>query len=110
MFNINIDWQAVAENLRSEHLIELFMNCDPAELATNPWVIVPALCVIIALYFFHFRKLIAVLAGFVIMWVGFYYGMPFENEPLNLENVLMLGGTFVGVAAFWIYFFLIKGD
>ena len=107
---MKIDWQQILENLRSEHLIEFFMRRDPVEIFTNPWVIVPALCVVAALYFFKFRKLIAVLVGLCGMWAGFYYGMPYKGEALNLENVLVIGGTFVGVAAFWIYIFLIRGE
>lgn len=110
MFNMNIDWQSILENLRSEHLIDFFMRRDPVELLTNPWVIVPGLCLLAALYFFKFRKAIAVIAGLCGMWAGFYYGMPYEGEPLDLHNVLVIGGAFICVAAFWIYIFLIRAD
>ena len=108
--NLQIDWQSIIENLRSEHLIELFLSRDPVEIFTNLWVVVPLLVVTGVLYFLNFRKVIAVAAGMCMMWLGFYYGMPYQGEPLNFDNVLVIGGTFVGVAAFYIYIFLIKGD
>ena len=110
VFDIKIDWHNIAENLRSEHLIDFFMRRDPVELVTNPWVIVPVLSVLVALYFLNFRKLIAVFVGLCGMWAGFYYGMPYEGDELDLHNVLVIGGAFVGVAALWIYVFLIRND
>ncbi len=106
----NIDWQTILDSLRTEHLIGLFTQCDPLELASNPWVIIPVIIVLVALYLLKFRKVIVIFAGLCGMWLGFYYGMPYGDAPLDLENVLIIGGTIVGVAAFWIYVFFISGD
>ncbi len=108
MNNLNIYWQKVLEALRTENMIEFFTNRDPVALATDPWVIVPAVAVIVGLYCTKFKKFAAVLIGLCVMWVGFYYGIPEEGAPIDLKTVVTLGGTFVGVGAYWIYVFLIQ--
>jgi len=110
VFNLDIDWKQIAENLRSEHIIDFFTRQNPAEIAGNPMVIVPVICVLVALYFFKFRKLIAFFVGMCGMWVGFYYGLPEEGAAIDIQSVVTIGGTFVGVAAYWIYIFMIRSD
>ena len=110
MFNLNIDWQQIEKYLRSEYIIDLCTLYDPLEIAATPKIIIPAVCLLLALYFLKLRKTMAFLVGMYGMWLGFYYAIPPEGTPIDVKDVVMVGATFVGVAAYWIYMFLIRSD
>lgn len=110
MFNLNVDWQQILKYLRSEYIIDFFTRHDPVELAADPKIIIPVVGLLLALYFLKLKRVAAFLIGMCGMWLGFYYALPPAGAAIDVKDVVMVGATFVGVAAYWIYMFFIRSD
>ncbi len=105
----NIDWNAIAEGLKTENLIKYVSSTDPLTVIGNPHFWVPALLVCIALYFFKFRKILSFIVGAAVLWTACFYILP-KDGKLELHDIAVFGSVFVTVFGFWIYMFLLRSD
>ncbi len=106
---VDIDWDAIAEALRTENLIKYFSTTDPMAILGDPRFWVSALLICIVLYFLKFRKVLSFLVGAVILWSACFYILP-KNGKLELRDIAVFGSVFVSVLGFWIYMFLLRSD
>ena len=104
-----MDWTAIFEKLRTENIISYLANFDPESLAGNPYIVVPAVLVLCVLIFFKFFRTIAILVGSVALWWAIVHTFPKGNE-VNVRDICIFGVVCFGVAVYWIYIFIIRGD
>jgi divalent metal cation (Fe/Co/Zn/Cd) transporter len=105
----NINWDIVAENLKSEHILQFLSSLDPVAFFSDPVTIVCSLIAIAIMFFFKMEKTFAIVVGVVILWIGMRYALPEANgEPLALSDVGTFAGVFMGVLGFWVYMFFIR--
>ncbi len=105
-----IDWAEFFEKLKTENIISYVSSFDLISLASNPYVIVPAILVLCLLVFFKFVRTLAVLVGTVAICFALSYSLPKENQELDLGDIGVLGVTCFLVAGCWIYIFFIRSD
>ncbi len=105
----NIDWNAVAEALKTENLIKYASATDPLTILKNPYFWVPALLTCVLLFFLKFRRTLSLFIGAVVLWTSCFYLLP-RNGDLELHDIGVFGSVFVGVFGFWIYMFLLRSD
>jgi hypothetical protein len=103
----NIDWNAVAESLKTENIIKGVSNIDPAEFFSDPFVIVSCIVAIGVMFFFKLEKTFAFVAGVIVLWIGIRYALP-KTEVIQLADIGSFAAIFTGVIGFWIYMFFIK--
>ncbi len=106
----NIEWTHYIEYLKTENILALLSSMDPAELAQNPKVIIPAIICSAAMIFFRFYRTLALIVGIIVLWAGAIYGLPDPEQELSLSAALKFGAVCIAVAGFWIYMFLIRAD
>jgi len=105
-----IDWAEIFAKLKTENIISYVSSFDLIGLASNPYVIVPAILVLCLLIFFKFVRTLAVLVGTVAICFALSYSLPKENQEVIVGNIAILGATCFLVAACWIYVFFIRSD
>ena len=105
-----IDWAEILEKLKTENIISYVSSFDLIGLASNPYVIVPAILVLCLLIFFKFVRTLAVLVGIVAICLALNYSLPKENQEVIVGDIAVLGVTCFSVAACWIYVFFIRND
>ena len=105
-----IDWAEFFEKLKTENIISYVSSFDLIGLASNPYVIVPAILVLCLLIFFKFVRTLAVLVGTVAICFALRYSLPGENQEVIVGDIAVLGATCFLVAACWIYVFFIRSD
>lgn len=103
----NIDWNAVAENLKTENLIKGISNVDPVDFFSDPFVIIASIIAVAVMFFFKLEKTFAFVAGVIVLWIGIRYTLP-KSEIVSISDVGLFATVFTGVVAFWIYMFFIK--
>ncbi len=106
----NVDWVQYLEYLRTENILDMLSRFDPLQAAKEPMVILPVLAVVGVLFFFKFYRTLAVLVGILALWIGNIYGLPDAGEELSVSSAVKFGSVCLGVAALWIYVFLIRTD
>ena len=104
-----IDWNVIAEVLKTENLIKYASATDPLTVLKNPYFWVPAVLFCSALFFLKFRRTLSFFIGAVILWTASFYMLP-KNGKLELHDIAVFGSVFVGVFGFWIYMFLLRSD
>ena len=105
-----IDWAEFFEKLKTENIISYVSSFDLIGLASNPYVIVPAILVLCLLIFFKFVRTLAVLVSIVAICFALNYSLPKENQEVIVGDIAVLGVTCFSVAACWIYVFFIRSD
>ena len=108
--NWTTDWAEIFEKLKTENIISYVSSFDLIGLASNPYVIVPAILVLCLLIFFKFVRTLAVLVGIVAICFALNYSLPKENQEVIVGDIAVLGATCFAVAACWIYVFFIRSD
>ncbi len=105
-----IDWAEIFAKLKTENIISYVSSFDLIGLASNPYVIVPAILVLCLLIFFKFVRTLAVLVGIVAICLALIYSLPKEGQEVILGDIAVLGVTCSSVVACWIYVFFIRND
>ncbi len=105
-----IDWAEIFAKLKTENIISYVSSFDLIGLASNPYVMVPAILVLCLLIFFKFIRTLAVLVGTVAICFALSHSLPKENQEVIVGNIAILGATCFSVAACWIYVFFIRSD
>lgn len=104
-----MDWQSIAEHLRTEVILSHLAGFDPLGLARDPYVAVPFLIVMAALVFFKMIRTAATILSAVALWFAIVYALP-KTEIISLKDL----GAFIGVCttilAVLIYVYLIRSD
>lgn len=104
-----IDWNVIAEALKTENLMKYSSSVDPLTVLRNPYFWIPAVILCLFLFFLKFRKTLSVFMGGVILWTACFYMLP-KNGQFELHDIAVFGSVFVGVLGFWIYMFLLRSD
>ncbi|NIA08588.1 MAG: hypothetical protein GWP10_02145 [Nitrospiraceae bacterium] len=104
-----MDWAAIFEKLKTANIISHLAGLDPQDLVRNPHILIPAILLLGLLIFFKFFRTVAVLVGSVALWWAIVYTFPKGNE-IEVKNICIFGAVCLGVAIYWIYVFIIKGD
>jgi len=106
----NIDWVQYVEYLRTENILNFLSKFDPLQAMKEPVIIIPALVIAGILLFFKFYRTLAVIVGIIALWIGNIHGLPDAEQELSVSSAVKFGSVCLGVAALWIYVFLIRSD
>lgn len=105
-----MDWSAITEKLTTESICSYLSGHDPVSLLSNLYVVIPSVIVLCVLCFLKMVRTLAVIVGSFAMWVAMVYSFPKENQDLQIGDVAIFGSVAIGVAACWIYVFIIRSD
>lgn len=102
-----IDWNSIAEKLKTENLLEAVSGVDPIDFFMDPSVLIPSIVAVAVMIFFKLQKLLSLAVGLVVLWIGINYALP-ETTNVALGDVGLFAAVCIGVAGFWVYMFIIK--
>lgn len=105
----NIDWNGIAEAMKTENIMKYASSTDPLSIIKNPYFWVPGLIFCLLLFLLKFRRTLSFFIGAVVLWNACYYLLP-KNGKLELHDIGVFGSVFIGVLGFWIYMFLLRSE
>lgn len=105
-----MDWKNILESLRTENIVSMLSQLDPAAFFSNYYVIAGAVVLALLLISLRMFKTIAFIIGIVALWFATVYTIPHGGQELLLSDLRNFLAICVGVIAFWIYMFFVRGD
>ena len=106
---VGIDLNVLLENIRSENIIHMMQNIDPAILFQEPRFYIPGVLLALILFFFNFKKTLTALLGTIAIWYDIVHYLP-KGEEIQLGDLFSFASILVAVFGVWIYMFFIRGD
>jgi hypothetical protein len=104
-----MDWQFIAEHLRTEAILSHLAGFDPLSLARDPYVAAPFLVVLAALFLFKMIRTAVTILSAVALWFAIAYALP-KTEIISLKDLGAFIGVCIVILAVLIYVYLIRSD
>jgi len=105
-----VDWKNILESLRTENIVSMVSQVDPAVIFLNYYVIAGTVVLALILLSLRMFKTIAFIIGVVALWFAVVHTIPHGGQELRLSELSNFLAICVGVIAFWIYMFFVRGD
>jgi 1,4-dihydroxy-2-naphthoate octaprenyltransferase len=104
----DVDWTAIAQNLRTEVIIGHVQAVDPLSLTTNPYVVVPAVLLLGVMIVLKMVRTLATIVGVIALWLAVIYTLPAPGLEIKLTDLGAFSGACIGVAALLIYVYFVR--
>ncbi|MGQ9500264.1 MAG: hypothetical protein ACUVQ6_08005 [Dissulfurimicrobium sp.] len=104
-----MDWQFIAEHLRTEEILSHLAGLDPLSLASDFYVAAPFLIVMAVLVFFKMIRTAATILSVVALWFAIAYTLP-KTEIISIKDLGVFIGVCTAILVVLIYVYLIRSD
>ena len=106
-------WQKIVDFVDSTHIVQQITDVDVSALCSNPWFIIPLICLLgYMVYKQSWRDIVLLVIFSAVWWVTGtdYMGSLLVNGEIQISKILPVVGGGAAVLAFVIYLFFGRSD